>query len=148
MKKSFMDVSLLKSIATSPCKQYFGVCSSECLLNSCTVSGNIHLSKLSTLLSAVVNRDLLLYDSKYAKYSGFQAYCCQGQGPVYLWWQQCYTRSEDSWQSLITRQSVACITASATLPSIQKVAGTCFPGNFSELIGWAQTQVRVPFSCH
>jgi len=50
---------------------------------------------------------------------------------------------EDSWRFLITRQLVAHITVSATLLSIQKVPGTCFPGTFPELAGWAQSQVCV-----
>lgn len=49
----------------------------------------------------------------------------------------------DIWQLLITGQLVACITVSAILLTVQKVAGTCFPGNFPELAGWAQSQVRA-----
>lgn len=49
----------------------------------------------------------------------------------------------DSWQLLVTGQLGAYISVSAILLTVQKVAGTCFPGNFPELAGWAWSQVRA-----
>lgn len=62
---------------------------------------------------------------------------------LYLWWQQCYTWSKDSWQFLITVQLVAHITVSATkkwlVLASQETSSACRLGSVPGM---------CPFSCH